>query len=139
MELAALAILGGAGYLLAQSTTSSAYPTKNPPPNPKARQAIRVKESFAPSISPSGGPSPTTGLGSAYEIPTSLRGNNPQLDLRYNDLMGRTPPPSQPNGTAANKYLPGGTISLTPPEAQKVGEFTPSPTCLLYTSDAADE
>lgn len=129
MELAALAILGGAGYLLAQKTTSQPYPTKNPSSNPVARQPIRVKESFI--AAPSTGPSPTTGLGSAYEIPTSLRGNNPQLDLRYNDLMGKPPLPFQPNADANLKYIPGKTSSLTPPEAQKVGEFTPSPSGIL--------
>jgi hypothetical protein len=125
MELAALALLGGAGYLLAQKTsTKPAYPLKPSSGNPIARQGIQRKEPFAnPATQPP-------------QQQTSYKGPNPQLDLRYNDLMGNSPFPSQPNGTAANGYLPGafgaeGTISLTPPEAQKVGAFTPSPTGIL--------
>ena len=64
MELAALAILGSAGYLLARQTS---YPT-----NPVARRGIQ-REGFSGTQK------------------TSLRASNPQLDLMYNDNMGNAP------------------------------------------------
>ncbi len=119
MEIAALALLGGAGVLLAKQTSNTyAYPTKSASNNPQARRAISVKENFA-------------NAAKVTSPKTSLHGNNPELDIRYNDLMGRKPFPSQPNASAEAGYLPGGTLSLQPPAQQKVGEWTPSPTGIL--------
>ena len=69
MELAALAVLGGAGYFLARQTAPSpAYPMKSPSANATVRPALQRQEGFADSR------------------PT----NTPKLDLMFNDLMGRT-------------------------------------------------
>ena len=110
MEIAALAILGGAGYLLAQNTAPRVYPTKNPNTNPKARESIQRKEPFQ-------NPKPNA------KTPTSLRGPNPQLDLRYNTLMGEQPFPSQPNATAQQGYVPSGTPSFTPTGSEGYESF----------------
>jgi hypothetical protein len=96
MELAALALLGGAGYLLAQNTAPRPYPTKNPNSNPKARHAIPRKEAFQ---------NPSSA------VPTSLRGPNPQLDLSYKTLMSQSQFPSQPN---ISGLVPSGTPSYFP-------------------------
>jgi hypothetical protein len=82
MELAALAILGGAGYLLAKQTAPRAYPTKYPS-NPIVRPALKRQEGFANAT--------------VESVKTSLRNNNPQLDLMFNDLTGNTMLSSQPN------------------------------------------
>jgi hypothetical protein len=115
MEIAALALLGGAGVFLAKQTSTYAYPTKSASGNPQARKALPTKEAFANPSKPK----------------TSLHGNNPELDIRYNDLMGRKPFPAQPNATAQSGYLPGGSLSIQPPAQQKVGAWTPSPTGIL--------
>ena len=93
MELAALAILGGAGYLLAKQTAPRAYPTKYPS-NPIVRPALKRQEGYA---------NPTV-----ESVKTSLRNNNPQLDLMFNDLTGNTMLNSQPNMLGSDlSYLPG--------------------------------
>jgi hypothetical protein len=66
MELAALALLGGAGYILARQTT------------PVARPAINRKEGYANQTQRN-----------ASNLSSSMRGPNPQLDLMYNNLMGQ--------------------------------------------------
>ncbi len=125
MEIAALALLGGAGVFLAKQTSKTyAYPTKSASNNPQARKAISVKENFV-------GQQPLANAARVTNPKTSLHGNNPELDIRYNDLMGRKPFPSQPNATAEAGYLPGGTLSIQPPAQQKVGEWTPTPTGIL--------
>ena len=69
MELAALAVLGGAGYFLARQTAPSpAYPMKSPSANATVRPALQRQEGFA----------------------DSQPKNNPKLDLMFNDLMGKT-------------------------------------------------
>jgi hypothetical protein len=113
MELAALAVLGGAGYLLAQQTAPKAvYPTKSDRSNPIARASIKAKESFANMVV-SGMASQSTGENArpVSNVKTSLRGNNPQLDIRYNDLMGRTPLPTEPDPSDQPSYLSGGRLS----------------------------
>jgi len=93
MELAALAILGGAGYLLAKQTAPRAYPTKYPS-NPIVRPALKRQEGFANAT--------------VESVKTSLRKNNPQLDLMFNDLTGNTMLNSQPNMLGSDlSYLPG--------------------------------
>ena len=132
MELAALAVLGGAGYLLAQQTAPKAvYPTKSNASNPIARASIKAKESFANMVvsgmasqrtggavgnmPPSGMSSTRTGENArpVSNVKTSLRGNNPQLDIRYNDLMGRTPLPTEPDPSDQPSYLSGTGGSAT--------------------------
>ena len=112
MELAALAILGGVGYVLAQQTAPKAvYPTKSNPSNPIVRMAIQTKEAFTNATQP--------------------KGSNPELDLRYNDLMGRTPFPSEPNPSTEPSYLSGGgRLSVQHPSITKSTAFafaTPAP------------
>ncbi len=76
MELAALAVLGGAGYLLAKQTAPRpVYPTQSSSGNPIARAAIKRQEGFSSPTDPSA-------------QKTSLRAANPQLDLMFNDIMG---------------------------------------------------
>jgi hypothetical protein len=104
MEIAALALLGGAGYLLAQNTAPRPYPTKNPNSNPKARQAIQRKEPFT---------NPSS------KVPTSLRGPNPQLDLHYKTLMGQSQFASQPN---LSGLVPSGTPSYIDPLSKDLNE-----------------
>lgn len=71
MEVAALAVLGGIGYLLARQTSPRGpYPTKPPGSNPIAREAIQRIEGFQ-------------GTQGTQAPATSYRGPNPQLDLRY--------------------------------------------------------
>lgn len=102
MELAALAILGGAGYLLAKQTTPKpAYPIKEVT-NSVVRPAIGVKEAFT---NPS-------------KVPTSLKGSNPELDLKYNDLVGRTPFPSEPRAS--------GRLAIQHPSVLTNSPFTSS-------------
>jgi hypothetical protein len=106
MELAALAILGAAGFVLAKQTAPApVYPTKNSGANPVARPGIGVKEAFANQTQRN-----VSNLG------TSLRGPNPQLDIMYNDLMGRGALNSQPNSLGGKlSYLPGNVASSTQP------------------------
>lgn len=124
MELAALAVLGGAGFLLAQSAKPTPpYPVKPAGTNPTARQAIprkSVQEGFT-----------NEATSTVPKQPTSLRGPNPQLDLMYNSLTGASPFPGQPNPSADLSYLVGGTTSRTPPAAAKVGDFQPAQTGIL--------
>jgi hypothetical protein len=76
MELAALAVLGGAGYLLAKQTAPRpVYPTQPSSKNSIARRGIQRQEGFSSPTSPN-------------SQKTSLRGTNPQLDLMFNDIMG---------------------------------------------------
>ena len=127
MEIAALALLGGAGYLLAQKTSVQApYPLKRPGNNPIARKPIQTKEAFTSAQSP------TTQRGPS-KIPTHLSGSNPELDIRYNNLLGQPPPPSQPDTTGLLSGLWGqnGLTSTTPPQAVPIGAFTPSPQNIL--------
>jgi hypothetical protein len=92
MELAALAVLGGAGYFLAKQTAPRAYP--NGSGNPVARNGIQRREGFA--------------NGQSQGPRTSLRSNNPQLDLMFNDLTGNTMLQRQPNTLGSDlSYLPG--------------------------------
>lgn len=126
MELAALALLGGAGFLLAQQTQPK--PPYGAPPgagaaNPTARAGIPVKEPFA------GGGNQTARQVS--NVSTSLRGPNPQLDIMYNTLMSQRPPNTQPNPSADLDWIVGGQGSITPPAAKAVGNFEPSPTGIL--------
>jgi hypothetical protein len=95
MELAALALLGGAGYILAKQTT------------PVARPAIHRKEGYA-----------NQNTANTAKLASSLRGSNPQLDIMYNDLMGRGALNSQPNALRGDlSYLPGNVMSKTPPSS----------------------
>lgn len=106
MELAALAILGGAGYLLAAKTASGpAYPAKSQGANPIVRAALKTREAFQNQQNANG----------TSSVPTSVRGSNPQLDLKYNDLMGRNPFPSEPNPSTHPSYLSGGRLSIQHP------------------------
>jgi len=115
MELAALAILGGAGFLLARhANPKPVYPTKPEGSNPIVRNAIKVREAFADAPSKA---SPKT----------SIRGPNPELDIRYNDLMGRTPFPSEPNPSSMTS---GGRLSIQHPSVLTSSAFafaTPAP------------
>ena len=115
MELAALAILGAAGFVLAKQTAPApVYPTRNPGANPVARPGIGVKEAFANQTQRN-----------VSNIPSSLRGPNPQLDIMYNDLMGRGALNSQPNTLGGKlSYLPGNVVSSTQPANSKVSPLT---------------
>ena len=93
MELAALAVLGGAGYLLAKQTAPRpVYPTKSSSGNPIARAGIKRQEGFSSPTDPSA-------------QKTSLRGANPQLDLMFNDIMGNAAQLRKPS--ALGNGLPG--------------------------------
>jgi hypothetical protein len=117
MELAALAVLGGAGFLLARQTAPQpVYPTKAPSANPIARQAIQRKEGFANQTQRQ-----------VANVATSLRGPNPQLDLMYAGAMGQNPLPAQPNPSS---YL-SGSVSADLQRAPPVGDWQPSPTGIL--------
>jgi len=118
MEIAALAILGSAGYLLAQQTTPKpAYPLKNRQ-SPVVRAAIQRKEPFDGGMVSDKRPVNT--------VATSLRGPNPELDIRYNDLMGTAPPPSEPNPTNVPTYTSGGRLSIHHPSVSYAFS-TPAP------------
>ena len=138
MEVAALAVLGGLGYLLARQTNPPGpYPTKALGSNPIARPAIERKEGFR-SSSGSSSSSGSTGKGGLKEgfaspspiaPPTSLRGSNPQLDIRYmND-------PSEPNPSDIN-------WTMAKPKSQPVASATPQvrmlPAGMEVSSDYAD-
>jgi len=130
MELLALAALGSAGYFLAQKTTPTyASPTKSARGAPKARQAIQTKTQGIPKT-----PIAQEGFAPSGAPLTSLRGTNPQLDLKYNDLMGRKPFSSQPNASADAGYVPSGTLSTEPPTMQLTADWMPSPTGSAYGS-----
>jgi len=128
MELAALAILGGAGYLLAQNTTPKpVYPTKEPGNNHIARQAIRVKEAFqgqGQGQQNKWGKGNPTGPNArpVSNVPTSLVGTNAELDLRFNDSMGNPLFPSEPNPSSFPSYLSG--TSEAKGEAGKGGRLS---------------
>jgi hypothetical protein len=92
MELAALALLGGAGYILAQQTA--------PTPKPIIRTVAEKKEGFANPVGQNARPVNT--------VQTSYNRPNPELDLRYNDLMGNQIPPSEPYPSSVPSYLSGG-------------------------------
>jgi hypothetical protein len=133
MELLALAALGGAGYFLAQKTTPTyGSPTKSARAAPKARQPIQRQTQGIPQtpIAQEGFSNPTD----KNAQKTSLRGSNPELDLKYNDLMGRKPFASQPNASGDAGYVPSGTLSLEPPTMQPVADWMPTPTGSLYGS-----
>ena len=128
MELAALALLGGAGFLLAKhASPAPVYPTNSRGSNPIVRNAIGTKEAFvgSPDVK-AGAPSPAQ-LNKQYAdklTKSSVRGSNPELDLKYNDLMGRTPFPSQPVPS------PGGRLSIQHPSVLSSSAFafaTPAP------------
>lgn len=114
MELAALALLGGAGFLLAKhASPTPVYPTNSRGSNPIVRNAIGTKEAFV------GSPDPAKA-----STKTSVRGSNPELDLKYNDLIGRTPFPSEPVPS------PGGRLSIQHPSVLSSSAFafaTPAP------------
>ena len=95
MELAALAILGSAGYLLARQTAPRPYPTPNPAGNPVARRAIG-REGFANAA--------------AAGQKTSLRAANPQLDLMFNDIMGNA---SRQRADQSYPVMPGNKREAT--------------------------
>lgn len=115
MELAALAILGAAGFVLAKQTAPApVYPTRNPGANPVARPGIGVKEAFANQTQRN-----------VSNLASSLRGPNPQLDIMYNDLMGRGALNSQPNSLGGKlTYLPGNVVSSTQPANSKVSPLS---------------
>lgn len=121
MEIAALAILGGAGFLMARhATPKPVYPMKSEGSNPIVRNAIAVREAFASGSAPVDTNKPAS----------SLRGSNPELDLKYNDLMGRTPFPSEPNPSKVPSYLSGGRLSVQHPSVLSSSSFafsTPAP------------
>jgi hypothetical protein len=128
MELAALALLGGAGFLLAKhASPTPVYPTNSRGSNPIVRNAIGTKEAFvgSPDVK-AGAPSPAQ-LNKQYAdklTKSSVRGSNPELDLKYNDLMGRTPFPSEPVPS------PGGRLSIQHPSVFSSSAFafaTPAP------------
>jgi len=129
MELAALALLGGAGFLLAKHTSPApVYPTNHRGSNPIVRNAIGIKEAFvgAPDVKP-GTPSASKQYANKAAMgarKTSVRGQNPELDLKYNDLIGRTPFPSEPVPS------PGGRLSIQHPSVLSSSSFafaTPAP------------
>jgi|LakMenEpi03Aug12_release.lakeMendotaPanAssembly.Ray.scaffolds.fasta_scaffold188494_1 hypothetical protein len=115
MELAALAILGAAGFVLAKQTAPApVYPTRNPGANPVARPGIGVKEAFANQTQRN-----------VSNLASSLRGPNPQLDIMYNDLMGRGALNSQPNSLGGKlTYLPGNVVSSTQPANSTVSPLS---------------
>lgn len=126
--MAALALLGGAGFLLAKhASPAPVYPTNSRGSNPIVRNAIGTKEAFvgSPDVK-AGAPSPAQ-LNKQYAdklTKSSVRGSNPELDLKYNDLMGRTPFPSQPVPS------PGGRLSIQHPSVLSSSAFafaTPAP------------
>jgi len=92
MELAALAFLGGVGFLLAKQTAPRPpYPTRDPSINPVARQEIRRTEGF------------NSMAAVVADKKTGLRGSNPQLDLSYLSGNGYPVP-----------TLPDAIVSATP-------------------------
>ena len=94
-----MALLGGVGYLLAQTTSPTRpYPTK-PISNPVVRKAIERQEAFSNPEAPG--------------VSTRLKGTNPELDLRYDSLMG-TPLTAAP---AAPGYIPITTPPLVKPRS----------------------
>ena len=128
MELAALALLGGAGFLLAKhASPAPVYPTNSRGSNPIVRNAIGTKEAFVGSPDVKAGAPSVAQLNKQYAdkaAKTSLRGTNPELDLKYNDLMGRTPFPSEPVPS------PGGRLSIQHPSVLSSSAFafaTPAP------------
>jgi hypothetical protein len=129
MELAALALLGGAGFLLAKhASPAPVYPTNSRGSNPIVRNAIGTKEAFVGSPDVKAGAPNAAQLNKQYAAKTttktSLRGPNPELDLKYNDLMGRAPFPSEPVPS------PGGRLSIQHPSVLSSSAFafaTPAP------------
>lgn len=128
MELAALALLGGAGFLMAKhASPTPVYPTNSRGSNPIVRNAIGTKEAFVGSPDVKAGAPSAAQLNKQYAdkvAKTSLRGSNPELDLKYNDLMGRTPFPSEPVPS------PGGRLSIQHPSVLSSSAFafaTPAP------------
>uniref|UniRef100_A0A6C0DP58 Uncharacterized protein n=1 Tax=viral metagenome TaxID=1070528 RepID=A0A6C0DP58_9ZZZZ len=99
MELAALLVLGGAGYLLTQTTA------------PKTK-----KEPFANVAS-----RPTS------NVQTSMRATNPELDLQYNTMIDETPLTTVNSSKEASdrSYIQGGRTK-TPPTAQVIQQYLPS-------------
>jgi hypothetical protein len=138
MEIAALAVLGGAGFLLAQKTAPTVYPTK-PTGGPVVRQKIPVKEPFQ------GGEQPY--VRPVNTVPTSYRAPNPQLDLMYNDLMGKPTPRSEPTPSGHPTYLSGGRLSISHPSVTPTrGDYFPNPTPIatstpdvLYNAGGVEE
>lgn len=150
--MAALAVLGGLGYLLARQTNPPGpYPTKALGSNPIARPAIQRKEGFRGNhvahtssagegfLGNSGSSASSASNGRAKEgfsnptsptaPPTSLRGSNPQLDIHY------TNDPSEPN--------PSDMIwTMAKPVSQPVASATPQvrmlPAGVEAPSDYAD-
>lgn len=132
MELAALALLGGAGFLLAKhASPAPVYPTNSRGSNPIVRNAIGTKEAFVGSPDVKAGAPNAAQLNKQYAdkvakttTKSSLRGPNPELDLKYNDLMGRAPFPSEPVPS------PGGRLSIQHPSVLSSSAFafaTPAP------------
>lgn len=125
MELAALALLGGAGFLLAKHTSPTpVYPTNNRGSNPIVRNAIGTKEAFVGSPDVAQVNKEYVKKVAVGATKTSARGPNPELDLKYNDLMGRTPFPSEPMPS------PGGRLSIQHPSVLSSSSFafaTPAP------------
>ena len=95
MELVALAVLGGAGYLLAKQTEPKGLGGSQ-----VARAAIQ-REAFANPTNPAA-------------PKTSLRGSNPQLDLRYSGLEGGALPPAEPNPASVRYPVAQPVASATP-------------------------
>jgi len=110
MELAALALLGGAGYLLAQNAgPKSVYPTKLTP-HSSVRKAIERREAFN---NPTSSSSPAT----------SLRGSAAELDLMYTNVgTGTAAPPAEPSPGIPSTYAPRGPM---PPKQRPVPTMTP--------------
>lgn len=128
MELAALALLGGAGFLMAKhASPTPVYPTNSRGSNPIVRNAIGTKEAFVGAPDVKAGAPNAAQLNKQYAdklTKSSVRGTNPELDLKYNDLMGRTPFPSEPVPS------PGGRLSIQHPSVLSSSAFvfaTPAP------------
>ena len=117
MELAVLALLGGAGLLLARTTPAGPYPTKPSGTNPIIRKEIPVKEAFSNRQAIDENPN------------TSLRGSAAELDLMYKGLMGMTTPPVEPNPSGVKQIPTQIPIeSATPDVMMNAGgkEMTPN-------------
>lgn len=114
MELAVLAVLGGAGFLLAKQTAPRSSVVR-PKTGGVVRKALERKEGFADPLSPS------------QINKTSLRGANPQLDLMYNTKFS-----NQPNSqTSDYAYLPGITQSVPTLSIAPTGTTAATPDVMM--------
>jgi len=112
MEIAALALLGGVGYLLAQNVAPKpVYPTK-PITNPVAHEGLERKEAFSnPTKQSSYSIATSTKQSQAQLQGTSLRGPAAELDLMYrNNGTGQAAPPANPIPGMETPYAPRGPM-----------------------------